>query len=229
MTRFCSRFLGAAGLLFVACTLLAASPPVLKGWGAASDPDGDCRFEQKDGKLTITVPGTLHNLVAEDGPVNAPTVLSPVKGEFIAMVKSTGGVRPGPDCSVAGGLPYNGTGLVLWVDRDNYFRLERAGLIRDGEFITYVNFEQFKDGRHIFSQGGRLLDVPTHLRLERRGGSIYASASNDGVHWTPFPPAEVRLPDEVKIGVAAVNSSTKPFKAELEGLDVFTRRDKPSR
>ena len=33
MTRSRSRFLGAAGLLFVACTLLAAAPPMLKGSG----------------------------------------------------------------------------------------------------------------------------------------------------------------------------------------------------
>jgi regulation of enolase protein 1 (concanavalin A-like superfamily) len=229
MSRFGSRLWGPAGLLFVTCTLWAASPPVLKGWGQAADPDGDCRFQQKDGKLTIAVPGTLHDLVAESGHFNAPTVLSPVKGEFIAMVKSTGGVHPGPESNVPAGLPYHGVGLLLRVDRDNYFRLERAGLIRDEAFITYVNFEHFKEGRRTFSQGLGLQDLPTQLRLERRRGSIYASASQDGVHWTPFPPLEVRLPDEVKIGVAAVNSSTKPFTAELEGLTVFTRRDPPSR
>ncbi len=147
MSRFRSCLWGAAGLLIATCTLWAASPPVLKGWGQASDPDGDCRFQQKDGKLTIAVPGTLHNLVADSGQVNSPTVLSPVKGEFIAMVKSTGGVHPGPESNVADGLPYHGTGLLLWVDRDNYFRLERAGLIRDEAFITYVNFEHFKEGR----------------------------------------------------------------------------------
>jgi regulation of enolase protein 1 (concanavalin A-like superfamily) len=227
MSRFNPGLWGPAGLLLLTCTLWAASPPALKGWGQASDPDGDCRFQQEDGKLTISVPGTLHNLVADSGQVNAPTVLSPVKGEFIAMVKATGGVHPGPEPNVADGLPYNGTGLILWVDRDNYFRLERAGLMRDEAFISYVNFEHFKDGRRAFSQGHRLQDLPTHLRLERRGGSIYASSSPDGVHWTPFPPLEVRLPDEVKIGVAAVNSSTKPFTAELEGLSVFTRRDDP--
>ena len=229
MTRSRSRSLGAMGLLSVACTLLAAAPLMLKGWGQASDPDGDCRFEQKAGKLTINVPGTLHDLVADSGQVNAPTVLSPVKGEFIAMVKVIGSIHPGPEPTVADGFPYNGTGLFLWVDRDNYFRLERAGLSRDGVFLTYVNFEHYKDGRRSFSQGLRLQDVPTHLRLEHRGESIFASFSHDGVRWTAYPPLEVPLPDEVKIGVAAVNSSTKPFKAELEGLSVFTRRDAPSR
>ena len=90
--------------------------------------------------------------------------------------------------------------------------------------MTYVNFEHFADGRRVFSQGGGLLDRTTDLRLERRAGRIFASASQDGVHWTPFPPLDVQLPEEVKLGVAAVNSSTKPFKAELESLEVFTRR-----
>ena len=132
MTQFRSRLWGALALVFVTGTLLAAPPPKLKGWGQAADPDGDCRFELMDGKLTIHVPGTLHNLVADSGEVNAPTVLSPVHGDFIAMVKATGDVKPGPESNVAEGLPYNGTGLLLWVDKDNYIRLERAGMIRDG-------------------------------------------------------------------------------------------------
>jgi len=196
------------------------------GWGQATDPTGDCRFEQMDGKLTIRVPGTLHNLVTDSGQLSAPTVLSPVRGEFIAMVQVTGSVHPGPKSSVPGGLPYNGTRLLLWADLDNYVRLERAGMIRNGAFSTYVIFEHFSGGRRALSQV--LEDRPTHLRLERREGTVYASASHDGVTWSSFPSLEIRLPDELKLGVAAVNTSTKPFAAELEGLGVFTRRDAPS-
>jgi hypothetical protein len=219
----------AAGLVLVTAGVLAAPPPALKGWGQAADPDGDCRFEQKNGKLTLRVPGTLHNLVAGSGRLNAPTVLSPVRGEFIAMVKTTGNVNPGPKSSVPEGLPYHGAGLLLWVDRDNYVRLERAGMIRGGEFITYVNCEHFSRGRRAFSQGRALQDKPTHLRLERREEKVFASASHDGVTWSPFPALDIHLPDELKLGVTAVNSSTKPFAAELEGLTVFTRSEVKSR
>ena len=215
----------AAGLALIAAGLLAASPPAIKGWGQADDPDGDCRFEARDSKLTIRVPGTLHNLVADRGRLNAPTVLSPVRGEFIAMVKAAGDVRPGPEPNVPDGLPYNGTGLLLWVDRDNYIRLERAGLIQAGAFISYANFEHFSGGRRTFSQGLEIQNLPTTLRLERRGGTVYASVSQDGVNWTSFRTLEVPLPAEMKLGVAAVNTSTKPFAGELEGLTLFTRRD----
>jgi len=213
--------------MVMAGTLMAAPPQALKGWGQSADPDGDCRFELKEGKLVISVPGTVHNLAAADGQLNAPTVLSPIRGEFIAMVKSTGDVRPGPEPSIADGLPYQGTGLLLWADRDNYIRLERAGMIRNGEFVTYLNFEHFKDGQRAFSQGLRLKEGASELRLERRAGKIHASVSQDGVRWMSFPPLDARLPDEIKVGVAAVNSSKKPFSAELEDLSVFTRREIP--
>ena len=74
----------AAGLALIAAGFLAAPPTAIKGWGQADDPDGDCRFEARDSKLTIRVPGTLHNLVADSGHLNAPTVLSPntVRPEF---------------------------------------------------------------------------------------------------------------------------------------------------
>ena len=215
----------AAGLALIAAGLLAAAPPAIKGWGQADDPDGDCRFEARDSKLTVRVPGTLHNLVADSGHLNAPRVLSPVRGEFIAMVKAAGEVHPGPESNVPDGLPYNGTGLLLWLDRDNYIRLKRAGLIQAGAFISYANFEHFSGGRRTFSQGLEIQNLPTTLRLEARGGTVYASVSQDGANWTSFRTLEVPLPPDVKLGVAAVNSSTKPFVAELDGLNVFTRHE----
>jgi regulation of enolase protein 1 (concanavalin A-like superfamily) len=98
-------------------------------------------------------------------------------------------------------------------------------LIKDGAFLTYANFEHFNGGRRAVSQAGRLKDLPTSLRLERRGGRVFASASQDGTNWTSFPPLEVSLPDEVKIGVLAVNTSSKIFGAELAEFRVFTRKD----
>ncbi len=141
------------------------------------------------------------------------------------MVKAAGDVHPGPEPNVPDGLPYNGTGLLLWVDRDNYIRLERAGLIQAGAFISYANFEHFSGGRRTFSQGLEIQNLPATLRLERRGGTVYASVSQDGVNWTSFRTLEVTLPAAMKLGVAAENTSTKPFAGDLEGLTVFTRHE----
>lgn len=219
----------AAGLVVMAAGLLAAAPPALNGWGQANDPDGDCRFQQTGGKLTVRVPGKLHNLVAGEGKLNAPTVLSPLKGDFIVTVKAAGAIRPGPQSTVAGGLPYNGAGLLLWENPGHFLRLERAAIIRNGALTSYANFEHYQGGRRSASQAARLKDQPTWLRIERRGGKVHASTSQDGVTWLAFPPLEAPWPDTLKTGVVAVNSSNEPFTAELEDFEVFTRRDVPAR
>src|SRR5438046_3201998 len=64
----------------------------IEGWGVATDPDGDCKFTEKDGKLTIAVPGTYHDFhpktepVGKDkevvGKVNSPRVFQNVEGDF---------------------------------------------------------------------------------------------------------------------------------------------------
>jgi WD40 repeat protein len=55
------------------------APRTLPGWGEVVDPDGDCTFAGEDGKLTITLPGTIHDLnpdIFKDGRGgNAPRVL----------------------------------------------------------------------------------------------------------------------------------------------------------
>jgi len=227
--RVCPLLRTSAGLVVVATVLLAAAPPALKEWGKAEDPDGDCRFQQTGNKLTLRVPGKTHNLVAGEGKLNAPRVLGPVQGDFVVTVQVAGEVRPGPKGSVAGGMPYNGAGLLLWENPGHYLRLERAAIVRDGALISYANFEHYQGGRRAASQGARLKDQPTHLRLERRRGKVYASASQDGVTWLGFPPVEAPWPDTLKVGIAAVNTSTGPFTAEMEDYDVFTRRGEPTR
>ena len=44
--------------------------------------------------------------------------------------------------------------------------------------------------------------------------------SHDGDHWTPLAPIVAKLEDRVEIGIVAVNSSSKPLKAEFEGFAV---------
>ncbi len=211
--------------MVVATVSLLAAGPEIKGWGLANDPDGHCRFEPGDGKLRIQVPSSPYKEIPGKAELHAPTILSPVRGEFVAIVQVGGDLHPGPEPSVADTLPYNAAGLILWVDPRTYIRIERAGLIKNGAFLTYANFEHFSGGRRASSQAAQLKDLPTSLRLERRGGRIYASASQDGTNWTSFPPLEVSLPEEVKIGVLAVNTSTRLLNAELTDYRVFTRKE----
>src|SRR5688572_10707864 len=71
-------------LLFNAARADDLKPQTIDGWGTVVDPDGDCRFAESNGKLTITVPGTYHDLTHSEGrdQLNSPRVIQEVKGDF---------------------------------------------------------------------------------------------------------------------------------------------------
>ena len=61
----------------------------------------------------------------------------------------------------------------------------------------------------------------TVLRLERKGDQVTAQVGPDGLQWRAFPPRTVRMPARLKLGVAAITSSSAPFTFSLEGFRVF--------
>ncbi len=194
-------------------------------WGDAVDPDGDCKFERvpREDKVRIIVPGKPHILSAEIGQVNAPRVLRDIKGDFDVSVRVSGTSHPGGKATTALYSPYHGAGLLMWQDPENYVRLEIAADLQHGRPRPYVNFEYRKDGALAVSSGLKNGDGWNHLRLRRRGDEIVASFGPDGVRWTSFTPLTVKLNDRLKVGVAAINSASKPLAAELEALEVSER------
>ena len=80
-----------------------------------------------------------------------------------------------------------------------------------------------KEGALAVSRGMRNWDGSNQLRLMRRGDEIIASFGPDGVRWSSFPPLTVKLNDRLKVGVTAINSSTKRLTAELEGFVVLDK------
>ena len=76
-------------ILAFALPIVALAAPAPKDqlahWGKPFDPAKDCKFEVKDGKLKITVPGGKepHDLSAElNAPMEAPRVLKEIEGDF---------------------------------------------------------------------------------------------------------------------------------------------------
>src|SRR5262249_28429179 len=133
----------------------------------------------------------LHILSPELRTKNAPMVLSSaaVGSEFIAQVKIAGIIHPGSEPAIHRNsrLPFTfqGAGLLLWQDANNYLRLERtAGT--SGSSLTLVHrllLEVCKGGRpagHIY------LDVPEgplYLRLERHGEDLRCMFGQNGKTW----------------------------------------------
>jgi serine/threonine protein kinase/regulation of enolase protein 1 (concanavalin A-like superfamily) len=196
-----------------------------EGWGDVVDPDGDCKFvlEPREDRVTISVPGKAHLLSAEVGRVNAPQILRDADGDFDLSVRIKKITAPNGKPTTTVYSPYHGAGLVIWQDQDNYIRLEIAADLPHGKPRPYVNFEYRKDGVLAFSGGLKNPDGFTYLRLKRRGDEILASFGPDEVHWTSFAPITAKLENRLKVGVAAINSSTKTLTAEIEGFDVVKR------
>ena len=194
-------------------------------WQNPVDPDGDCNFEvdRSEGKVRIIVPGRAHLLSAEVGQVNAPRILRGIKGDFDLSVRIAGTNHPRGRPTTNMYSPYHGAGLIIWQDEENYVRLEIATDLLNGKERPYVNFEYRKEGALAVSSGMRNEDGSNQLRLRRRGDEIFASFGPDGVRWSSFPPLTVKLNNRLKVGVTAINSSTKRLTAELEGFVIQVR------
>jgi len=203
----------------------------IPGWGESVDPGRDCQIKADGGRLSIAVPGTKHDLSAEAGDLNAPRVLGDVSGDFIAQVKVSGNIRHAGKSTSARYVGYHGAGLLLWQDARTYLRLERAAvLLQDGRVVHYVNLELRKDGQNVAgaATSAEIPDRDTYLRIERRGRRLQGLVSEDGVKWLACRPIDADLPVPLKLGVAAVSTSTEPFTAVFADLEVFTKGPKPA-
>ena len=198
--------------------------PMLKGWGQAVDPDGDCKFTLDQGKLTIKLPGTDHALAFERKQMNAPRVLRDVEGDFIVQVKVSGEYPAGATSVVDGRVPFHGAGLLIYHDYQNYIRLERAELFSANMNVNYASWELRQDGK--FERTGNTGDLPLtekeyYLRVERRDGKFYAGVSSDGVRWHGLEPITINLPSRLRVGVAAGHNTSSGYEVHFTEFRLF--------
>ena len=214
-------------LLGMGCASPISGPPVLDGWGTVIDKDGDCAVKAEKGKLTISVPATLHDLSNRnpDARFNAPRVMQDVEGDFVVQVRVTGEFDPGKTSTAPKThSPFISAGFLIWADEKNYLRLERnvwwsADL---GKHVCYPPLlEHFKDGVYQetnppptaepFFEGNS-----TWFRLERKGDKVLTAYSHDGKEWVSVKELAAELPKKLSVGVLAINTSTRAFKVEFD-------------
>ena len=205
------------------CLAAEAEENEIHGWGVATDPDGNCEFDLKKKKLSILAPGPAHDLSAELQRMNAPRVLRKVKGNFVAVVRVLGTFNPG-EATIPVRTAYNGAGLLLMASDRTYIRLERATLARSGRQEHYANFELRKDGEveRIGTPADYEIDPAkvTYLRIERKGDKILGAVTQEPGKWHKLESKTVKLPDDVLVGVATINASTRPFTSTFECLSI---------
>jgi len=209
--------------------------------GPLVDPDKDCKLvkDEDSMKLKIEVPGNkIHTLAPQvvtrlnkKKPLhNAPMTLTEVEGDMMAIVKVTGEMKPGstmPKDRQGNTIPFTfqGAGLVLYQNKDNFVRAERTAGV-DVEKLTSIHkflFEVVKDGEqknnHVY------VDLPEGdvlLIMVKRKGKIRCLFSPDGGRSiAPLQEFELDLPAKVKVGLVAANISAKPFTANFEEFAVI--------
>ncbi len=214
----------------------------LPDWGRPIDPDQDCKFTLGPRSLTVELPASWHDLA---GPpllkFNAPRVLREVDGDFVLTVKVSGDFKPRPPTTSLLSVPYLGGGILLWSDSDNFIRLERATLVRDGQVVPHIAFLKQEGGE------GKPVDYvmpfeenDCYLRLERKEGQILGAVSGDGADWKQLnptgtlgkPEASAIMPDymrtdtvwssKLKVGLLAISTSSDPFSVKFEQIELKT-------
>lgn len=199
----------------------------IKNWGIVVDPAGDCTVTEKDGRVTITVPKTHHDLnpTPKFNNVLAPRVLQEIEGDFTVQVQVDAFPRPeAKTASSTAGISFVGAGLIVWQDEKNFVRLLRAANGERGNLFGHL--EVYRDG--LFVNGGYAMNIDdkaTYLKLTRRGDTFQFAVSADGKEWAEVKGRgkgveEIHLPKTVKVGVAATNATTKVFAPVFEGFSL---------
>jgi S1-C subfamily serine protease len=206
-------------------------------WSCDVNVEDGCTIHHEGGETTIDVPGGSPFINAPQSLLhtfNAPASVVQVKGNFFASVVVDCDLDPGAETiSGTGGkkLPFTfqGAGLLIWQDENNFVRIERCKGSQGGVGLIHrALVEVYSKGREVgvhYSQS--IPDVPTVLAVRRKGASIqvlYSRAPNELV---VFQELAVDFRDEVLVGVAASNLSKRPLKARFREVHLTDLERQP--
>ena len=211
------------------------------------DPDQDCHLGKEEAEriIKISIPPKAHTLAPElvkgKKPLNnAPMSLAEVKGDFISLVHVVGDMDPGVDpVALPTGVSYRhytgkvmrkltgtfqGAGLLLYQDDNNYMRVERTSFTKDGKpFLEQrILIEVVKNGKHLIEP--LYLQVPEAemmLGIARRKGRVSCLIVVGNAISLGSKELLVDFKDQVKIGISASNLSKKQFEAQFKDFIVI--------
>lgn len=163
------------------------------------DPFGDCSFTMRQEGLEIRAANGRDLWHPNQ---SAPRMLRSMRGDFTLQVVC----RP-----VSARQPAMG-GLLLWANKEQYFRLEwgsrgRHQITAGGCLPALPNAARgWWGSRSVIVGRGRLVGEQVFLRLERRRDHVRALCSADGQAW--FTVGQVPFPSDgpLEVGVHALGS-----------------------
>ena len=187
-------------------------------WGDLIDPDKDCKVEDKGSSLEIAIPGTHHDLNADNDKLNAPRVVREVTGDFTISAKVAGAWKPGAKSTNPKAVPYIGAGILVWQDSENYIFLGRAAINRKGKVSEFAAFEEREWGTR-GALNNRGLDAgDVYLKVERRNNRILGYTSKDGKTWSRLESMEPSYPSTLKVGLYAINGAADPMSVQFQNF-----------
>jgi S1-C subfamily serine protease/regulation of enolase protein 1 (concanavalin A-like superfamily) len=192
----------------------------INAWGDFIDPDGDCKVVLENEGVNLEVPGSLHDLNAEIAKLNAPRVVQDVEGDFVVQVRVRGELKPEGPGTRHDALPYNGAGLVLWLDGDHYIRLERGAVLRNSRVGGLLLCQKQDGDGPVVRKNAFLEEGDVYLKIERQRGRITCYYGTDGQQWAETGPFEIGWPARLSVGVTAVNSAFSPLSVRFEGFSI---------
>jgi S1-C subfamily serine protease/regulation of enolase protein 1 (concanavalin A-like superfamily) len=196
----------------------------------------NCKLEREDASFSIDVPAGVHLLSDELDIKNSPMTLTEIEGDFVAQVKVSGNLLPGIDPAKAKGktLPftYQGAGLVLWQDRNNYVRLERSAKATKGRgnaissLSSEVLVEVCKNSKPAGRFNAKLpTDGPLYVRIARLNGAVLCMFSPDGKRWLSLNKLPIPFADKIQVGLLASNASKEALSSRFEEFFLITEKE----
>lgn len=183
----------------------AATLPGDWQWIDPDSPSGPTKYEAGSGGFKMTVP-TGKDLFGENR--TAPRLVKAVTGDFILETR----IRFDPK------EDYQGAGLLIYTDGDNYLRIERAfGGVGGG--MSGMRFDQRKKDEYLtIATPG---ETPTgakaaELRLLRIGNTFTAFWREDeNTEWKELGEVRSDYPETIQVGLITCNTAA-PITAEFE-------------
>jgi len=162
--------------------------------------DSSYSLTANPGHLRLYTPDGGHDLYPSAN-LDAPRMLQEIDGDFVATAKVT--IHPV--------YSFQGAGLLIWQDQDNYIRLEKA----PGPGINKA-----------YRIGGQYFDInpdyPTaqttvFLGFQRVGNTFHGLFSEDGTSWVEILTVEFSAANTLLVGLDLINQwQDHPIYADFD-------------
>jgi hypothetical protein len=173
------------------------------------------------------VPGTDHDFDRLRDLFNAPRLLRDIEGDFVMQVRVRIDGRPLAQSTAEGQPSSVAAGFLIILPDESCSRLEYGTRLHGREAEGYAAMKERPaiGGQGNFIWDGHWKNWPlaakaeyAHLRLERRGNTLYPSLSPDGRKWTPLNGGlgMEKMPERLKVGLAAYSISAEPSKVHFD-------------